>query len=202
MSPATQKKILRVLQDHTFERVGGNVTLRADVRVLAATNRDLAQAVAEGSFREDLYYRLNVISIMLPPLRERREDIPLLVQHFLSRRRDASGASPRISERALDLLLSYDWPGNVRQLENVIERAVVLSQGKVIGMEHLTLPEEESEQGDLLTAALLHLLRRGKSLDAIMGEVRLRLITLALQQQGGDRMAAARMLGIPEDQFQ
>jgi DNA-binding NtrC family response regulator len=202
MSQSTQKKLLRILQDHTFERVGGNVTIQADVRVITATNRDLEAEVAAGNFREDLYYRLNVIHIPLPPLRERQEDIPLLVQHFLSRKRYSEEPAPRISEEALQQLVAYDWPGNVRQLENVIERAVVFSQGKVIGVEHMPLPEaDEQEQDDLLAVALKNMLQRGRSMDAIIGEVRIRLITLALQQESGDRVAAARLLGIAEDEL-
>ncbi len=200
MSASTQKKLLRVLQDHTFERVGGNVTMTADVRIIAATNRTLEHDVTEGTFREDLYYRLNVITIALPPLRERKDDIPLLVQHFLSRKKQADGSVPRIAEDALEQLFVHDWPGNVRQLENTIERAVVLSQAGIIGAEHLHLPDDEDDdQDDLLTAALSHMLQRGRSMDAVLGEVRVRLVMLALQQQQGDRLAVAHMLGIPEE---
>lgn len=200
MSPSTQKKLLRVLQERTFERVGGNVTVKADVRVIAATNRDLEKDVAEGKFREDLYYRLNVINISLPPLRERKEDIPMLIQHFLSKKKYADDTSTHISEDALEQLITYEWPGNVRQLENVMERAVVLAHGNVIGLEQLHLPDEDQEdQEDLLTAALKLMLRRGKSLDAVIGEVRIRLIGLALQQAEGDRVAAARILGMAEE---
>jgi two-component system, NtrC family, response regulator AtoC len=200
MSQATQKKLLRVLQDYTFERVGGNITITADVRVIAATNRNLEQAVADGLFREDLYYRLNVISIHLPPLRERKDDIPLLVQHFLSKKSSSGDEPARICKDALTHLMEYHWPGNIRQLENTIERAVVLAQNKVIGTEHLHLPDEEQdEQDDFLSTALAHLLRQGKSLDAILGEVRIRSTMLALQQARGNRLAAAHMLGIPEE---
>lgn len=206
MSQSTQKKLLRVLQERAFERVGGNVTIQTDVQVIAATNRDLEREVAEGRFREDLYYRLNVITIHLPPLRDRRDDVPMLVQHFLSRRARAGSEIPRITERALDELLAFDWPGNVRQLENVIERAIVLSQGNVIGAEHLALSngaqEEEDEQDDMLTSALMHMLRHGKGLDTILGEVRVRLITLALQEAGGDRIVAAQRLGLEKDELQ
>ena len=131
MSPALQAKLLRVLQEREFERVGDSHTVKIDVRVIAATHSDLARMVADGTFREDLFYRLNVIPVQLPPLRERREDIPLLVQHFLQKlgaeqgapRRDdvAGGAAP---------LMAYSWPGNVRQLENVVERALAFSQGR------------------------------------------------------------------------
>ena len=131
MSPALQAKLLRVLQEREFERVGDSHTIKIDVRVIAATHSDLARMVAEGTFREDLFYRLNVIPVQLPPLRERREDIPLLVQHFLQKlgadqvRRagdDVAGSDAR--------LMAYAWPGNVRQLENVVERALAFSQGR------------------------------------------------------------------------
>jgi DNA-binding NtrC family response regulator len=203
MSAALQKKLLRVLQEHTFERVGGNTTLQAECRVIAATNRDLEQDIAAGTFREDLFYRLNVITIGMPPLRERKDDIPLLVQHVLSKKRNAEDSPPRISKETMDLLMEYDWPGNVRQLENVIERAVVLSQSRVIGPDHLCLPEEgfSDMEEDMLTLALSRMLQRGKSLHAITGEVRVRLITLALQEQQGDRAAAAHMLGISDDEL-
>ncbi|MBD3161994.1 MAG: response regulator [Candidatus Eisenbacteria bacterium] len=126
----TQVKLLRVLQEKTFERVGGEQTIQVDVRVVAATNRDLGDAVREGSFREDLYYRLYVIPLELPPLRRRRDDIPLLCDHFLERlSREMGRPRPLLEEGALKLLMQYDWPGNVRELENVIERAFVLCEG-------------------------------------------------------------------------
>ena len=132
-------KLLRVLQEREFERVGDNQTIKVDVRVIAATNSDLGRMVADGTFREDLYYRLNVISVQLPPLRERREDIPLLVQHFLERfARDTPSTSPQGAMRAL---MAYAWPGNVRQLENAIERAVALSGGRT-EIEMSDLPPE------------------------------------------------------------
>lgn len=205
MSPTTQKKLLRVLQERTFERVGGNVTIKANVRVIAATNRDLERDVAEGNFREDLYYRLNVINIHLPPLRERREDIPLLVEHFLARQPGAQSASPpRLSEEAMKWLLNFDWPGNVRQLENTIERAVVLAQGQLIEPAHLHLPSDEpdhDQQPTVLTRVLVDMLKRGQGLDTILHQVRTQLVSLALQQTHGDRAAAARLLAIPEEQL-
>ena len=135
---STQVKLLRVLQEHEFERVGGNQTIKADVRVIAATNRDLKAMVAEGTFREDLYYRLNVINIRLPTLRERASDVPALARHFLEKyARDNGKAVSRITDLALASITSYPWPGNVRELENVIERAVVLTDGDAIDVEHL-----------------------------------------------------------------
>jgi len=138
LSQDMQVKLLRVLQERCFERVGGTEAVEVDIRIVAATNRDLVKAVAEGIFREDLFYRLNVVSIHLPPLRERREDIPFLAAHFLDKfakenSREMKGFSPS----AMDYLSAYEWPGNVRQLENVIERCVVLSSGDTVGAEDL-----------------------------------------------------------------
>jgi transcriptional regulator with GAF, ATPase, and Fis domain len=131
-----QAKLLRVLQDGTFERVGSSRTMRSDVRIIAATNRDLERAMAEGRFREDLYYRLNVFPIRLPPLRDRREDIPLLVWSIISRRQRALGRRiTDVPKRAMQALTAYDWPGNVRELENVVERALVLSHGSTLQLE-------------------------------------------------------------------
>lgn len=205
MSSTTQKKLLRVLQERTFERVGGNVTIKTNVRVIAATNRDLQQDVGTGNFREDLYYRLNVINIHMPPLRERKDDIPLLIEYFLSRQaRSSNAAPPRLTEEAMNWLIDYDWPGNVRQLENTIERAFVLSQGQLIEPGHLLLPDDErhpEDQEGYLSAALAELLNRGEGLDAMLRRIRNQLITLALQQASGDRTVAARRLAIPEAQL-
>jgi DNA-binding NtrC family response regulator len=135
---STQVKLLRFLQEREFERVGGNETIKVDVRVIAATNRDLKQCVTEGKFREDLFYRLNVIAIELPPLRKRRADIPLLVRHFVDKYAKMNEkAVAEVSEAAMLRLVSYPWPGNVRELENVIERAVVLTGDRTIGEMHL-----------------------------------------------------------------
>ena len=140
MTPGTQTKLLRILQEREFERIGSNVPIKIDIRVITATNRNLAEEVNRGKFREDLYYRLNVIHIHMPPLRDRKDDIPLLVEHFLVKYRHAPGAIPTtITEEALQKLLSYDWPGNVRELENAVERAVVLSRGNPITLEHLPM---------------------------------------------------------------
>ena len=138
MGMDTQAKILRVLQDKRFMHLGGVQEIQVDVRIIAATNVDLRQAVREGKFREDLYYRLNVITVDLPPLRNRREDIPLLAAHFLKRYSDENGLSTRhLAPEAMRALVDYDWPGNVRELENAIERGVVLSSGPGIGSELL-----------------------------------------------------------------
>jgi DNA-binding NtrC family response regulator len=136
--PATmQAKLLRVLQERRFERVGGATTIEVDVRVIAATNRSLQQLVKQGKFREDLYYRLNVIKLDLPPLRERPEDIPLLATHFIEKYSRPGEPLKRIAPRAMEVLLNYSWPGNVRQLENAIERACVTSRDNLIQLENL-----------------------------------------------------------------
>ncbi|MCL6622181.1 MAG: nif-specific transcriptional activator NifA [Syntrophobacterales bacterium] len=138
LSPTVQLKLLRVIQEREFSRLGGNATLKADVRLLAATHRDLEKLVAEGLFREDLYYRLNVFPIYLPPLRDRKSDIPALVEHFLSKFAAVNGKEVcRVSQGALDLLMQYNWPGNVRELENVIERALLVCDGDTILASHL-----------------------------------------------------------------
>ena len=197
ISQNTQKKLLRVLQERTFERVGGNVPVKVDVRVITATNRDLLQEVHEGKFRDDLYYRLNVINIHMPPLRDRKDDIALLVNHFLTKRR-VRGAEPRMTEAAMQELLDYDWPGNVRQLENTIERAVVLAQGGLISPEHLLLTDPPPATDHALQQALDRLLSHGGTLDSILGELRARLIAIALERHQGDRTATARALGVRE----
>ncbi len=199
LSPGTQKKLLRVLQFGEFERVGGQVTVSTDVRLIAATNRDLEQDVPEGRFREDLYYRLNVIRIELPPLRERREDIPALVAHFLDKYRGGSGSQPtKISERAMQAVLSESWPGNVRQLENTIQRAVVLSGGRVILPEHLDLAHAAPQGGGggpvgLDVAALV---REAVPLKQVLADVEKAMIVEALQQAEGNRSEAARNLHV------
>ena len=142
MTLGTQTKLLRILQEREFERIGSNTPIKVDIRVITATNRDLAEEVEAGNFREDLYYRLNVIHIEMPPLRDRMEDIPQLVEHFLAKYRWKPDAIPTaISEEAVARLMEHDWPGNVRELENAIERAVVLSRGQTIMPEHLPLNE-------------------------------------------------------------
>jgi DNA-binding NtrC family response regulator len=204
ISPATQKKLLRVLQEKSFERVGGNVAIKADVRVLAATNRNLLAEVAAGNFREDLYYRLNVINVELPPLRERADDIPLLVQFFLTRAgKRANGRPPQITEAAMEALTTYRWPGNVRQLENTIERAVVLSQGQLIEPGHLYLfGEEGAQSNDPLDEGIRTLLVRGESLETMMHRLRHRLITLAVRYHNNSPEAAARALGVAIDSLE
>jgi DNA-binding NtrC family response regulator len=139
VSMVIQPKLLRFLQTGEYRRVGSNKNMKSDVRIISATNKDLRREVAEGRFREDLLYRLNVITLQIPPLRERKDDIPLLVHHFL-KNRFRSRVVNRIDDKALDLLMKYDWPGNVRELENVIERAAILAQDEVIGVDDIALP--------------------------------------------------------------
>ena len=140
---STQVKLLRVLQEGEFERVGGEETIKVDVRIIAATNQNLPQAIKEKKFREDLFYRLNVVSFDLPPLRERKEDIPLLAQYVLKKYRAANRGVEGISKGALDRLISYSWPGNVRELENTLERAIILAKGPLIEEEDLSLPPRD-----------------------------------------------------------
>src|ERR1700733_13430457 len=142
----TQIALLRVLQEHEFERVGGSRQIRADVRVLAATNRDLQGAISTGSFRSDLFYRLNVFPIEIPPLRERREDIPMLVEYFIDRyARKAGKTFQALNKRSLDLLQSYSWPGNIRELQNVIERSVILCETEIFSIDESWLSKESSQ---------------------------------------------------------
>jgi two-component system response regulator AtoC len=153
MTLGTQTKLLRILQEREFERIGSNTPIKIDIRVIAATNRNLAQEVEKGKFREDLYYRLNVIHIDMPPLRERKDDIPLLVVHFLNKFRYAPDAIPTaVTEEALNRLVEYDWPGNVRELENAVERAVVLSRGNPITVDHLPFAGTETRDRTKLAA--------------------------------------------------
>jgi two-component system response regulator AtoC len=193
MSLGTQKKLLQVLQERTFERVGGVTPIHVEVRVIAATNKRLAEEVAAGRFREDLYYRLNVIAIHIPPLRERKEDIPLLVQHFLEKHRLTSSSAPaRITEEAMTSLLEHDWPGNVRELENTVERAVVLAQGGVITSEHLLLAEVSLPS----VLGIEAMVRSGRCLRDIQAEVERHAVEEALRQTSGDKEEAARRLDI------
>jgi DNA-binding NtrC family response regulator len=186
-----QVKLLRVLQDGTFERLGGTRTQQVDVRVVAASNKDLTQEVETQRFRLDLYYRLNVITLHLPPLRERREDIPLLVSHFLRKYAVQNHKEvTAIQQQALQRLEAYDWPGNVRELENVIERAVVLGQGATIGVAEL--PDHLQEKEPVLPTNDHFSL----PVNTTLAEIERAAIVQALQQSGGNRQAAARTLDI------
>ncbi len=193
MTLGTQKKLLRVLQEREFERVGGTVPVKVDVRVVAATNKNLREEVLAGRFREDLFFRLNVIAVHMPPLRERRDDIPALVAHFLDKHRFSPTTPPgRISEEAMLILERYDWPGNVRELENMIERAVVMSRGGVITTQHIVFANE-------LNRYVLDVdqrVRQKTPLDEMLREVEREAIRTALRQSDQDTVRAAALLGI------
>ncbi len=190
LSASTQIKLLRVLQEHEFERLGGVQPIKVNVRVVAATNKDLEAGVKDGTFREDLYYRLNVYSIYLPPLRERRPDIPLLADHFIEKYAAAHGKDVRrIATSAIDMLMSYHWPGNVRELENCIERAVLVCEGGVIHAHHLP--------PSLQTAEVSGTLPR-QSLKEALGAYEKDLIQDALKSARGNRARAARLLDTTE----
>lgn len=189
ISTAVQVKLLRVLQERTFERLGGTRSVEVDVRVVSATNRDLQQLIADGTFRDDLYYRLNVVPLTIPPLRKRAAEIPLLVAHFLEK----FGAGSRtISPTALDALVRYQWPGNVRELENTIERVVILSHGDTIGPEDL--PAEVRAGVNVCDAGSRCFLLPDSGLD--LEEVELDLVRQALERSGRSVPQAAKLLGL------
>lgn len=197
MSPALQAKLLRVLQSREFERVGDSQTVRADVRVIAATNSDLKKMVEEGTFREDLYYRLNVIPVRLPPLRERRADIPLLALHFLQRLCEATPERGRVtlSQDAQQTLMAFSWPGNVRQLENVVERSFALSPGRsqITGAD---LPDDIRETGTILSPAEVIFPDSGIEMDRLVSDFEHTLIRRALERTGGNKRLAADLLHV------
>jgi len=214
MTPATQTKILRVLQNGTFERVGGNTSVKVDVRVIAATNKPLEQAVAQKQFREDLFYRLNVVRVLLPPLRERRDDIPLLINYFLKKFALEQKQTPKsVSQSVLKMLEQYHWPGNVRELENIIRRALVVAKGDAILPGDLPaeiaggpvpggatpaagtgmLPADADST--TLAAQLFRWARRDPA-RKIIPAVERELIIHALKETGGNQVHAAKLLGI------
>jgi transcriptional regulator with GAF, ATPase, and Fis domain len=190
-----QSKLLRVLQDQEVERVGSNKPVKLDVRVLSATNSDLEQQVRQGQFREDLYYRLNVIPLHLPPLRERRQDIMALVGVFLEKYSRLMGRTPvTISRRALEALEQHPWPGNVRELENLVERLVALTEGDVINTEDL--PAEMCGQVGLPGDTGLELTEKGLDMVAAISGIERGLIVRALELSGGVKARAAALLGL------
>jgi DNA-binding NtrC family response regulator len=210
MSLSTQAKLLRVLQEKSFERLGGMETIKVDIRFIVATNKDLEEAISNGRFREDLYYRLNVVSITIPPLRERREDIPELVSYFLKRfNRELKKGVVGIIPSAMGKITSYGWPGNVRQLENVLKRSLVLCQGEWVLEDQLLFEKawdrEEGEEDlskknfedflDTLFQELSSGLATSEGLDMISMLER-GLILRALQKTGGNQLKAALLLGI------
>ncbi len=194
LSPALQAKLLRVLQEKEIERVGSNQTIKIDVRVIAATNRNLEEAIRKDAFREDLYYRLNVVTMSLPPLRERKEDIAILIDHFLKKfSRENKKQVSSLTKEAKDLLLRYDYPGNVRELENIMERAVVLCRGESVTSQDLPLHLRETKPEALFEKG------RGRgSLPETLETLERQLIQSALERNGGIQTRAAEELGINE----
>ncbi len=186
--PSFQAKLLRAIQEGEIRRVGDNRAIRVDVRVVAATNRDLKKEIAEGRFREDLYYRLNVVRFRLPPLRERREDIPLLADHFLARYGRKMGRRVQLGEGVLDWLMQYDFPGNVRELENLMEQGVALAVDGVVRLEDI-LPDDSPETGFGSEA-------EPRTLQAIVEEAEQKAIERVLREVGGNRERAAELLGV------
>ncbi len=190
MSPAVQAKLLRVIQEREFEPLGAERTQRVDLRVIAATNRDLKQMVADGRFQEDLYYRLNVIPIVIPPLRERRDDIPALMEHFVQKHTQRTGKRiDRIDDEVTRLLARYDWPGNVRELENTIERAVVLSTTRELTAASISHVGAPTAQGGGLPSSRLH-----QNIEWVERET----IRKAIDQAGGIKKDAAEIMGISQ----
>ena len=194
LTPGMQVKLLRVLQEREFERVGGNQTVKVDVRVITATNRDIEKDIREGKFREDLYYRLNVVSVVIPPLRDRKEDIPALMEHFIKKygdenKKEISG----VATEARDLLMRYAYPGNVRELENIIERAVVLAKRGTIMASDLPLHLQGDDANDRLPVVPLQ-----GQLNETLDTVERGLILDALKETGGIQTRAAARLGISE----
>ncbi|HKQ53550.1 MAG TPA: sigma-54 dependent transcriptional regulator, partial [Pyrinomonadaceae bacterium] len=191
LTQAVQVKLLRVLQERAFERVGGDKTIEVDIRLIAACNRDLEKDVESGRFRRDLFFRLNVVPLVLPPLRQRQEDIPLLAAHFVAKAAEKHGRTPQpeLDPELIEALVEYDWPGNVRELENIIERLVVLTTAPRLGVEFLpetmqrTLPKQAA-LGDETT------------LEGATAALKRRMIAAALKSEGGNKVAAARRLGI------
>ena len=195
---STQVKLLRVLESRTFERLGGTETLTSDVRIVAATNRDLAKMVAEGSFREDLYYRLNVVSIKLPGLRERKDDIPLLVKHFVDMVcKDNNRKTLQITPAAMELLEHYNYPGNIRELRNTVERMVVLARNEMLDVDDIPLQIRNFQSAQtVITATVQPTAPEVESQKLDLNGNERKLIEQALQNAGGNRTRAAEILGI------
>jgi len=198
MSLGLQVKLLRVLQEMEFERVGGTKTIKVDVRIIAASNRDLKEEVKEGRFREDLYYRLNVIHIKIPALRERLDDLPLLVEHFLNKFRHPDEPPKRLSQEVWKVFYSYPWPGNIRELENVLERAVVLSNGEQITLSDI--PEEI--KGSKTPLELNSLIPPPMPLPQLLDKIEEELVKWALKRCNNVQAHAANLLGITKSLMQ
>jgi DNA-binding NtrC family response regulator len=194
MSPGLQVKLLRVLQDRSFERIGGVKSIKVDIRVIAATNQDLETLVYQGKFREDLYYRLNVIPIRIPPLRERVGDIPLLISHFAQQFSQKKNKPPkRLSPEALEILSHYPWPGNVRELENLMERLVILTESEVVTVEDLPSRFRGTESLGI-GGESLDFSPDGLNLPQALHELERRLILKALEQSNWVKSRAAQLL--------
>jgi two-component system response regulator AtoC len=198
MSLSAQAKFLRFVQEREFQRLGGKRTQKANVRVIAASNRDLRQAVEQGKFREDLFYRLNVIPVRLPSLRERKEDIPLLVQHFVEKFSAASTparGAVTVSQEAMRRLMAYGWPGNVRQLENAIERTFALSAGRP-QVDVGDLPPEVQAAHEPPITSSIQFPEDGIDLDRFVASIERELIDRSLQRTGGNKGRAAKLLNM------
>ena len=194
---STQVKLLRVLQEKEFERVGGVETIRIDIRLIAATNKDLEREVQEGRFREDLYYRLNVVPIFIPALRERKEDLPFLIQHFLEKaNRENNKQVKRISDEAWEYIMNYSWPGNVREVENAVERAVIMCQDEVIGKEHFPIDLRANIKP--IHAFYSNPLNSSETMPKTVETLERQMIAEALQKTGGNKRKAAQILGLTE----
>jgi two-component system response regulator PilR (NtrC family) len=189
-----QIKLLRVIQERTFMRVGGTTDIKVDVRVIAASNKDLQSEVAKGAFREDLYYRLNVIPVHLPPLRERKEDIAVLVEHFLNKFTPAGKDPKKISNEALNFFTNYRWPGNVRELENTIERLVILASGDTIRVEHV--PDSLKKSIPCPELIPSEIPETGLNMEELLENAERTLLRKALEKSGGVKTEAARLLGL------
>jgi two-component system response regulator PilR (NtrC family) len=192
-----QVKLLRVVQEKTFRRIGGTDDIKVDVRIISATNQNLSVQVKEGTFREDLYYRLNVIPIQLPPLRERKDDIPILAKHFIKKySQEFSKEIRNISIYALELLMDYQFPGNIRELENIIERSVALETSNIILPENLVLSENTQ---DLETFPAFHIPDKGIQLNDELAHVERQWIQRALEKSKGSKIKAAELLHVTID---
>ena len=198
LTPPLQVKLLRAVQEKTFKMIGGSEELSVDVRIISATNRDLEDEVMKGRFREDLYYRLNVIHIVMPPLRERAEEIPLLAKHFLEKYSEEMGKDIRkISSFAMDILKSYNFPGNIRELENIIERSVALEASNIVLPDSLTLSSFKQTQVQRKPDSVaITLPPEGVDLDDILGQLEQDLLQQALAKTRGAKQKAADLLGI------
>ena len=213
LSLKLQAKLLRVIQEKQVERLGSDHSIKVDVRILAATNKDLEKEVQEGRFREDLFFRLNVIPIKLPPLRERKEDIPLLTQFFLKRICEREGIEEKkFTSQAIKALLNYPWPGNIRELENFIERVVILSENNIIGVEDLSLStlssklqirESLTEDKDMLIKylSLPQISEDGIELNKLLKEIEVYYLKKALELSKGVKTKAAKLLGLNRTTF-